>query len=395
MNITHLGIVMLLRSGITGEKLALPETFSIEDAAVILRRQSVAPLAYQGAVNCGFGQESAAIQQMLSLYYRSLLKHERQMCALEQLLRAFEESAVPHMPVKGCNIKKLYPKPELRAMGDADILIHPEQHDRIRPVMEGLGFTFLRENDHVFEWKSDDLYVELHKSLIPPDDEDFHAYYGTGWRLAQKRTGYRYDLSDEDAYLFAFTHFARHYRRGGIGCRHVVDLFVYRNLFPRMDMGYIYGELRKLNLTEFHNNIMKLLDVWFAGHEGDSVTELISAFIFSGGNWGTMEAGIFAEEVKAARKAGKVKNAGMKAIIRAVFPPISQLSYRYTIVRKYPVTLPVVWVVRWFDILLFRPQKIRKRVNALRMVSNAEVLSHQSALRAVGLDFHTDSGTET
>ena len=177
MNITQSGIVMLLRSGITGEKLTLPDPFSIEEAALILRRQSVVPLAYQGAVNCGFAQESVVVQQMLGHYYRNLLKHERQMCALEQLLRAFEESAVPHMPVKGCNIKKLYPKPELRAMGDADILIHPEQHDRIRPIMEGLGYTFLRENDHVFEWKSDDLYVELHKSLIPPDDEDFHAYY--------------------------------------------------------------------------------------------------------------------------------------------------------------------------------------------------------------------------
>ena len=32
--------------------------------------------------------------------------------------------------------KKLYPKPELRVMGDADILIREEQYDKIKPVMD-------------------------------------------------------------------------------------------------------------------------------------------------------------------------------------------------------------------------------------------------------------------
>ena len=388
MNVTQKGITILLRSGITGEKLQLPADFSLEEAFGILRRQSMAPLAYEGAVQCGVPAENPVMQKMLMICYQNLMQHELQMRAVNRILEAFEANKIPHMPVKGCNMKKLYPKPELRAMGDADILIHPQDHGRIRTVMTALGFDFLSENDHVFEWNSKDLYVELHKSLVPVDDEDYYAYYNTGWQLAVQGSGYRHDLSTEDAYIFIFTHFARHYRRGGIGCRHVVDLFVYRRAFPNMDMDYIRRELTKLHLQEFHENVLRMLDVWFLGVDQDETTDLITAFIFSGGNWGTMEAETYSREVKKARKTGAVKNTVLKSALTTFFPPISQLSYRYTIIRKCPWLLPIIWVVRWVDILLFRPQKIRKRVHILQTINNEKVLSHQQALEAVGLDFY-------
>ena len=34
-----------------------------------------------------------------------------------------EENGIDYLPLKGYNLKKLYPKPELRTMGDADVLI--------------------------------------------------------------------------------------------------------------------------------------------------------------------------------------------------------------------------------------------------------------------------------
>ena len=49
MNTLETGIMRLLRSGITGEKLQLPEGFSLEEALPILKKHSVISLAYQGA----------------------------------------------------------------------------------------------------------------------------------------------------------------------------------------------------------------------------------------------------------------------------------------------------------------------------------------------------------
>ena len=390
MNTTQEGIVTLLRAGITGEALTLPADFSLEEAAKIAVKQSAGQIFYQGALTCGVSQEMPVMKQLLTHYYKRMIIHERQMRAIQEIFAVFEANGIDYMPMKGCELKALYPKPELRAMSDADILIRAEDHPRILPLMEELGYTFQREDDHVFMWSSKVLHVELHKFLAPPADEDYHAYYGTGWRRARKQAGCHYAMSPEDTYLFLFTHFARHYRFGGIGCRHAVDLFVYRRAFADLDESYLKAELRKLHLLEFHAHVERMLDVWFHGGEPDEITELITAFVFSGGSWGTMETMMFAQEIKAAARAGRVKRSGLRSMLRAIFPPVSQLSYRYALIRKSPVFLPVVWVARWIDILFFRPQKIRKRVRILRTVSDDAVRSRAEALAAVGLGFHFD-----
>ena len=73
--------------------------------------------------------------------------------------------------LKGCNLKRLYPQPELRLMADADILIRMEQYDQIKSVMQSLGFACERESDHEFIWRTKGLYLELHKRLLPSNPE--------------------------------------------------------------------------------------------------------------------------------------------------------------------------------------------------------------------------------
>ena len=387
MNVTQQGIVILLKSAVTGEKLKLPEGFSLENACRIMYKQSALPLAYQGILNCGISKNEPLMQKLLMLYYQHILRSERQMMAAERVFRAFEENGIDYMPLKGCNMKRLYPKPEMRVMGDADILIRMEQFENLPPIMESLGFTLKSETDHTANWVSDDLYVELHKSVVPPEDEDYYAYYGTGWRIAVKGEGHRYDPTPEDTFIFLFTHFARHYRISGIGCRHVMDLYVYRRAYPELDEEYIRAELKKLRLLEFYENVLWLLAVWFGGAEADAITELMTAFIFSGGSWGTTAAGLFSQEVRNARKRGQVRHASFHSAIRAVFPPLNTIKNRYMILRKVPWLLPVMWVVRWFDVLLFSPKKFVRKVKILKSVNDEKILSHQQALNAVGLDY--------
>ena len=50
-------------------------------------------------------------------------------------LDALDEKGIHYMPVKGAVMKHIYPAHELRAMGDADILIHAEHIRRIKQKM--------------------------------------------------------------------------------------------------------------------------------------------------------------------------------------------------------------------------------------------------------------------
>ena len=90
------------------------------------------------------------MQGLFQTYCKMLLHSERQMADVKRIYKAFEENNIDYMPVKGCNMKSLYPAPEMRVMGDADILIKLDQYDKVEKVMNELGFNFLVKGDHDF-----------------------------------------------------------------------------------------------------------------------------------------------------------------------------------------------------------------------------------------------------
>ena len=365
----------------------MPQDFSLEMAFPILKKHSVAALAYQGAVNCGLDQKDMTMQNLLMLYYRLLMAHEKQARALDAMFAAFEQSGVPYMPVKGCNLKKLYPKPEFRSMGDADVLIRLEDYDTIRRIMEEQGFSLIADTAHVYEWRKPELMVELHKSLVYEGERDYFSYYGTGWRLARKGEGSRCDMSLEDSYIYMLVHLAKHYRGSGIGCRHVVDLYVFRTAYPELDMDYVYQELEKLHLRKFYENMMRTLDVWFQDRELDPVTELITDHVFSGGSWGNWKNRSLSKAVSTAKQTGEMRNSRCKAWIRTIFPTYKTMAYTYRILRKLPILLPIFWTKRWIDNLLFRRKSIRGKIHDLNQVNDDSVAAYKKALQTVGLEF--------
>lgn len=388
MNVIHRGLIYLLKSAVTGEKTELPEGFSLEEAYQISSKQSVLPLIFQGLVRCGVPADIPVMQKLRMYSYQHMVRSEQQMRAAKGIFDAFEKKGIDYMPLKGCNMKLLYPSPELRPMGDADILIRGEQLAQCKSVMESLGYELKLESEHTDNWTSHELYVELHKSLVPAEDEEYYAYYGTGWRIAVKGRGHRYDPIPEDTFIFLFTHFARHYRISGIGCRHVVDLYVYRRANPAMDEKYIRRELKKMHLLEFYENVLRMLEVWFGAEEPDEITELMTAFVFSGGSWGTMEASLYSQEIKASAKKGKVQGAAGCSALRVIFPPLDLIKNRYPILRRMPVLLPVMWVVRWVEVVLFSRDRLRRKMRILRQMDDQRVLNYRQALNAVGLDYH-------
>ena len=388
MNITQQGVLVLLKSAVTGTAGQLPGEFSLEEALPIIRSHQLVTLAYAGAVHCGVPPMAPVMQQLLSRYGKLMLHGERQMKTVERICAAFEAQGIDYMPVKGCCMKPRYPSPELRIMGDADILIRMEQYERIRPLMLELGFEEVLTSDHELIWKRPELYLELHKRLIPSYNEDYYAYFGDGWLLGTHRRGHCYSMAQEDEYIYLFTHFAKHYRDGGIGCRHVMDLWVMRRWMQEPDDCYIRRELEKLGLERFHENMMRLLDHWFEDGAADDVTELISQFIFSSGSWGGLENHVLAME---ARNLNRTKPGQLRrnAIFRTIFPGAGQLKYRYPILQRRPYLLPAVWVWRWIDTLLFSREKIGRQKRRLDMIREGSVTAYQRSLDLVGLGEET------
>ena len=390
MTVTQKGIVALLKSAVTQEKEALPEGFSLEEAYPLVKKHHMATLIYDGAVCCGIDRKSEVMGNLFRDYLQALRVSERQMEQVGRIFAAFEENNIDYMPLKGCKMKAFYPKPELRIMGDADILIRMEQYERIKPIMCALGFEPKKESDHELVWQNDALYLELHKRVIPTDHMDLYIDGQNGWEYAKQNVGNRYSMTAEDEFAYLFSHFTKHYRIGGIGCRHMVDLWIFLRSHPDMDEVAVREELKRAKLLEFYENIRSTIAVWFEAEPATDMTDFLTDFIFSSGSWGTVESNAMSRAVRFSKHVPNQKDGRWAYIRQTLFPSKDMLhfKYQYKFLNRAPFLLPLVWVIRIFDKLLFERGVLKRQRKSLKRVSQENISDAQKALNYVGLDYN-------
>ena len=377
----------IIKAALLDEKYELSADFEIEKAAALAKKHGIEVMLYYGLLKCDADNTLPVMKHLFLLTLQNVAVSERQLYTTKCVYDAFDKCNIDYMPLKGTLLKNIYRKSEMRSMGDADILIKPEQYEKIKPIMQELGFENKTESNHEYIWQNKAACIELHKRLIPSYNKDFYAYFGDGWRLAKIKNGSRYEMTEEDQMIYLFTHYAKHYRDAGVGIRHIVDLWVYRNKNTNMDDGYIKEELEKLQLYDFYSNTIRALDCWFGEGESDAVTDFITNIIFNSGVYGTKEANILSEALKIS-KTHSTKNVKRQKSLRLIFPKYDNMCGRYAFLKKAPVLLPVMWVVRIFDVLLFKRQAIKTNRENIKIMSEDNVDAYQQALNFVGLDFN-------
>lgn len=390
MNDLQKNVITLVKSALTGEKYELSGDLDIALVTKMAKKHQIQALIYYGALNCGVSSTLPEMQELFVTTCGFISVSAQQMYELEVIFKQFDEKKVEYMPLKGTVLKALYPKSEMRTMSDADILIKTEQYDVIKPIMQSLGYVEKNESDHELIWKKGKATIELHKRLIPSYNKDYYAYFGDGWQLGGKieNSDTRFDMSNDDKMIYLFTHYAKHYRDAGIGIKHIVDLWVYRRSVEEFNEDYLLCELKKLQLDKFYQNTMHTIDCWFESGAFDDVVEFITNIIFNSGVYGTHEAHILSAALKTSKTVGTTKKVRLKRIFDVIFLPLGLMSKQYSILEKAPVLLPFMWVVRWFEVLLFKRERIKKNNEDFKIISSDKINDYQQSLNFVGLDFN-------
>lgn len=378
------GIITLMKCAITGESAQLPDGFSIEEAESFAVKQNIVTLIYDGAVKCGVSAKEPVMQRLFQRYVQLMIHSERQLMEAERIFKAFDENGIDYLPLKGCTMKQHYPKPELRYMGDADILIRTEQYNRIQAVMEKLGFGKGLENDYEYHWKNPGLNVELHKSLVSSANGFFYDYWKDAWNRAQNPGGTRFSLSPEDDLLFQLIHIAKHYRKSGIGVRYLLDLWVFLKTHPDLDENYLERELSRLNLSEFYRNMLDLMCAWFEDGESTGKTDFITDYLFSGNSWGSWKN---TQVYHLRAKKGSTAHGKAMFLISKLFPPLTTMTFQYPLLKKIPVLLPVFWILRLGRYWIRNPKNRQKAMYIMTNVSDEMVNRRQEHMQYVGLSF--------
>lgn len=379
----------LIKGALTGEKCTLAQPPDMQGLLKLAGKHKIAALMYYGLLSGGYDTDPVT-QKLFFHCCHYMAVSEGQMEMLRRLFAAFEERQIDYLPLKGVLLKSIYPSPEMRRMGDADILFRREQYDAIKELLTEMGFAFDYETDHEAVWKHSSLLLEMHKRIVPRRDKDLYRYFGNGWAhaVADAEHPYRYGFTPEMQFVSLFVHLVKHYRGGGIGLSHMVDLWVFRRAHPELDEAVVRAELDKVYLGEFYANVWETLQVWFEDAEPTEKTDFITNVIFENGVYGTREQLLIASTAKSMHRKERSHNSKVLRWLHLLFPPKRALEIKYPVLRRCGLLLPLIWVVRWVDTLLFHRKRIAQRNADVQRTNVESIEQFEQALHYVGLAYH-------
>ena len=293
----------------------------------------------------------------------------------EYISEAFSDNKIKFLPLKGAVIKNYYPEANMRTMSDLDILLEEKDRKKAKEIMLEAGYEITLDNvthEDVF-YKPPLMNIELHYSPVPKDHSEYDYYQKIIPQLLNPENLWYY----EDQYVYLIAHTAKHFRSGGIGVRAVADIFFF-NRHNFSDKNYIENELKKLSLSGFEKQMKSLGKMWFENGEENDDLKLIGNYVLGSGAFGLNKQLVLSNK--------KVKNGSKNSFVFSrIFPSKNKMVTAYPSLNKFPILLPVFWVLRIFNAVFFKKDKLKSDIKSVGNIDKINVDFFEKVLEKSGL----------
>ena len=91
------------------------------------------PIIFYGLKNSGLKTPYDDI--LFEITGQHIIIEQQQLGIIEEIKTAFTKNNIDFAFLKGSRLKNIYPKSEMRVMGDIDVLIKPEQYSKIKNLL--------------------------------------------------------------------------------------------------------------------------------------------------------------------------------------------------------------------------------------------------------------------
>ena len=298
--------------------------------------------------------------------FASLMMQESEKSRLTEILN---NERIKFLPLKGWHLRSMYPKQEFRFMSDLDILIEKNDRKRIAKVLKENGYTV-----GISDYGSDDgyyydpcIHLEVHIDMVSVEHDNWYKYYQNIWDKAILVAGYEYKLNWNDYFIYMMINFLKDYTLNGTGIRPILDFYIFLSKYrDDLDFDYINNEFKTLGVLDLANQALSLVDKWFGDEPtifGDKMGEkLIGSEVY-----GTSEELVknrydrLSENVTGKRKKKFI------FLLKRAFPEMKIMKYKYPILNKAPILLPVCWCIR----LVHYSDRARLEINTINSIDDA------------------------
>jgi hypothetical protein len=360
----------ILNNSIPPEK---PEDVSFEKVYSIAKYHNIANMLFYAIEKLENKAAPELLKKWREISYKCVSRDIIQKLELDKLLNSFEKNQIKNIVLKGFELKKLYPKSDMRFMSDIDILISKKDAEKVLLLMNELGYktiSYGKEKDDVY-FKDPIMNVEIHNTLFDVQYKEYNSLFKPLDEMKNiiPKTKYQYDFSDEDFFLFLFIHTVKHYLSYGIGIRVVMDIYLYLKAKEKtLNWSYINDTLKKLELLEFFKVFNHFTKTWFEDEKESEIDIKIGKYIFNSGTYGNDKNNRL--NTLFSVKENNIEKSKMKSIFSLIFPSLEVMQVGYPILKKFPFLLPIFYVIRGLKVVLFRRDRLNQINSTLKIDKN-------------------------
>ena len=320
-------------------------------------------------------------------FLQSICSYTQRSALLQQIDEAFLE--IPYYTVKGLSMARYYPVPQLRTMGDCDIIVHECDKERAKEALLSIGFSYeeMEWDDMEWHFSKQGLEFELHHSLLYDETvntEPQKAFAARAWEHEHD-----HELDVNFHFVYALIHLKKHLLNRGVGLRQFMDLAV-MSKNAALDRDVIADYLKQLELEYFAGVCSALCTEWFgialpveSAEINDEFFSLATETILANGVFGfdnpeNLENGL----LNSIDKHGK-----FPLIFSKLFPSYKTccITPKYKWIKGKPYLMPVLWLYRPFAVLFAGRLKDEMTHIADVVGSDEKIESRKRVLAAWGL----------
>ena len=302
--------------------------------------------------------------------YRSAMRlQERNSILRDQIERELEKREIHALFTGESAVLRYYERPEMRTPEPLQILVQKKEYDNARRLIISMGFEEMMDSRE----QKTGLFVRIPDQKL----QLFHELPFTGKKVKQwfkdmpgelpreENRHYIHYMNEETLYIYLICRLADKFARGLAEIRDIADLWAFVSKEGHgLKWKEVREELESMELETFGEYIVKLTGKWFGNmqfHDDSILLNDMQTYILSKGAYGRRAGesvlplipGVVDSYYRDLRKEEKRKLREMR------FPSLEYMAVSFPKLKKWPLLLPVYWIIR-----LVKKQKFRKKEQA-------------------------------
>lgn len=362
-------LIAVLRAYLNNEKIALDDSIDYFKLFEIARNNNLSAIVFsviKQSSNRNIVPKDA-YSVMEDSFFDSVFRYEAQKQAITDLSTILSDAKVKHIFFKGAEIKEYYPIPEVRAMGDIDVLIHQENRDKVKDLLISKGYNAVNTNGPVYDYDINGVRIEMHTKIISGKVGNADAENG----FLDAINNAKFDefcgiLESSYHYAYLLTHIAHHFWFYGAGAKLILDLAVMHKHYD-IDIDAVIAKMDSIGLGDFSKIIMTICYKWFGvGFDFNVDTASTEDFILSYGAFGNANRNRAAVIQRKELEGGK-KNSPFLTRLRLLFPSYQKMKNipYISFIEGRPYLTPIAWIYRIFYNLKHRRDFVKNATSAI------------------------------